>query len=214
MNVGFVRTYWSDATFIGKELGRGAAVGQHGRVTTAPLEAVPAAPGPTLHTARLLLRPVAEDDAPTLRAIRRSPEVARWWHASGPGWPLSPEPGVTRLVVELAGAPGIGPEGAIVGLAQAYEGDDPDYAVSGIDLFLAASVHRRGLGREAVTAVRDWLVRDRGHHRVTLDPAAANTAAIACYQACGFEPVGVLRRYERDTDGIGWHDGLLMEYLA
>jgi hypothetical protein len=27
----------------------------------------------------------------------------------------------------------------------------------------------------------------------------------------GFKPVGVLRDYERDTDGRGWHDGLLME---
>lgn len=183
-------------------------------MTTAPLEAVPTGDGPTLRTARLLLRPVTEDDAPTLRALRRSPEVARWWHAPEPGWPLDAEPDTTRLAVELAGAPDIGPDGALVGLAQAYEGDDPDYAVAGIDLFLAASVHRRGLGREAVTAVRDWLVRDRGHHRVTIDPAAANTAAIACYSACGFEPVGVMRQYERDADGTGWHDGLLMEYLA
>jgi aminoglycoside 6'-N-acetyltransferase len=26
--------------------------------------------------------------------------------------------------------------------------------------------------------------------------------------------VGVLRQYERDADGSGWHDGLLMELLA
>jgi hypothetical protein len=30
----------------------------------------------------------------------------------------------------------------------------------------------------------------------------------------GFRPVGVLRDYERDTDGRGWHDGLLMDLLA
>ncbi len=186
-------------------------------MSTAPAtpEPLPRDPsGPTLRTARLLLRPVAEDDAPTLRAIRRSTEVARWWHAPDAPWPLEDEPDVTSFVVELAGAADVGPDGAVIGFAQAYEGDDPDYAVAGIDVFLAASVHRRGLGQEVVTAVRDWLVRDRGHHRVTIDPAAANTAAIACYRACGFEPVGLLRRYERDADGTGWHDGLLMEYLA
>ena len=30
----------------------------------------------------------------------------------------------------------------------------------------------------------------------------------------GFQAVGVMRRYERDVDGTGWHDGLLMELIA
>ena len=30
----------------------------------------------------------------------------------------------------------------------------------------------------------------------------------------GFSPVGIMRRYERDVDGDGWHGGLLMELLA
>ena len=58
------------------------------------------------------------------------------------------------------------------------------------------------------------LIDDRGHHRITIDPAAANTAAIRAYEKAGFRPVGVMRRYERDADGGGWHDGLLMELLA
>jgi aminoglycoside 6'-N-acetyltransferase len=58
------------------------------------------------------------------------------------------------------------------------------------------------------------LVTGRGHHRVVIDPAADNEAAIRCYAAVGFRPVGVLRRYERDVDGPGWHDGLLMDLLA
>jgi aminoglycoside 6'-N-acetyltransferase len=58
------------------------------------------------------------------------------------------------------------------------------------------------------------LIDERGHHRVTIDPATANTAAIRAYQKAGFRPVGVMRGYERDTDGRGWHDGLLMDILA
>jgi hypothetical protein len=53
-----------------------------------------------------------------------------------------------------------------------------------------------------------------GHHRITIDPAAENAAAIRAYEKVGFRPVGVMRRYERDVDGDGWHDGLLMELLA
>jgi aminoglycoside 6'-N-acetyltransferase len=58
------------------------------------------------------------------------------------------------------------------------------------------------------------LIADRGHHRLTIDPAAANTAAIRAYEKAGFRTVGVMRRYERDFDGDGWHDGLLMDLLA
>jgi aminoglycoside 6'-N-acetyltransferase len=58
------------------------------------------------------------------------------------------------------------------------------------------------------------LIDERGHHRNTIDPAADNAAAIRAYEKAGFKPVGVMRRYERDTGGDGWHDGLLMELLA
>jgi aminoglycoside 6'-N-acetyltransferase len=59
----------------------------------------------------------------------------------------------------------------------------------------------------------DHLIRERGHHRLVIDPAADNTAAIRCYSAVGFRPVGIVRQYERGPDGK-WHDGLLMDLLA
>ena len=58
------------------------------------------------------------------------------------------------------------------------------------------------------------LIRERGHHRIVIDPASDNIAAIRCYAAVGFKPVGVMRAYEHDIDGDGWHDGLLMDLLA
>jgi aminoglycoside 6'-N-acetyltransferase len=58
------------------------------------------------------------------------------------------------------------------------------------------------------------LVHDRGHHRLVIDPAADNLAAVRSYAAVGFRPVGVMRRYERDVDGGGWHDSLMMDLLA
>ena len=168
----------------------------------------------TLRTVRTVLRPVTAEDSATLTAIRRSREVARWWH--GPGFlnADAASQSKTLFAIELSGAYDIGPDGAVIGMIQAWEGDDPEYAVASIDVFLAGSVHRRGLGREVVAAILRWLVEVRGHHRITSDPALNNVAAIACYQACGFEPVGVLHQYERETDGKSWHDNLLMEYVA
>ena len=75
-------------------------------------------------------------------------------------------------------------------------------------------MHGRGVGTEAVRRVVRHLIDVRGHHRITIDPAAANAAAIRAYEKAGFRRVGVMRRYERDTGGDGWHDGLLMELLA
>jgi aminoglycoside 6'-N-acetyltransferase len=169
---------------------------------------------PVLVSARTRLRPITPDDVSTMWSIIESPAVARWWHPPGEDFPFDVDPDTVRWLVELAHAPDIGPVGAVVGLVQAYEGDDPDLDECGIDIVLAASVHRRGLGREVVTMVRDWLVEDRGHHLVTIDPASSNAGAIACYRSCGFEPVGILHGRERNTDGTGWHDTLLMAYSS
>ena len=57
------------------------------------------------------------------------------------------------------------------------------------------------------------LIDERGHHRITIDPAAENTHAIAAYAKLGFRPVGVMRSYQRMTDGR-WVDALLMDLLA
>ena len=73
--------------------------------------------------------------------------------------------------------------------------------------------HGRGLGRDAVRTLARWLVTERGHHRITIDPALANERAIRCYEAVGFRRVGVLRRYWHGPDGQ-WHDGLLLDLLA
>lgn len=57
------------------------------------------------------------------------------------------------------------------------------------------------------------LFDDRRHHRLVIDPAAANTRAIRAYERVGFRAVGVMRAYERGADGT-WHDNLLMDMLA
>lgn len=131
--------------------------------------------------------------------------MARWWRAPSEAFPWD-EPELRRLTVEV--------DGRVAGLVQYYEAPDPQYRHAAIDVFLDPALHGRGLGTEAIERAVRHLVEERGHHRVTTDPAAANAAAIRAYEKAGFRRVGVMRRYERDADGRGWHDGLLMELLA
>jgi aminoglycoside 6'-N-acetyltransferase len=60
--------------------------------------------------------------------------------------------------------------------------------------------------------VAAYLFDVRGHHRLTIDPAADNRRAIRAYEKVGFRLVGVMRRYELGADGH-FHDGLLMDLL-
>jgi len=155
---------------------------------------------------RLRLRPLAADDEAELLRIHATPEVARWWDEPEEGFPFSDDPESTRLVIEV--------DGRVAGMIQYAEELTPKYRHASIDLFLDPARHNQGHGTEAVRRVVRLLIGERGHHRITIDPAAANAAAIRAYEKVGFRPVGIMRRYERDQDRRGWHDGLLMELLA
>jgi aminoglycoside 6'-N-acetyltransferase len=165
---------------------------------------------PVLHGEQVTLRPVAPRDAERLAEILAHPEVAQWW----PGFDLD------RVRQELTGDAdedtvvfAVEADGQVIGLVQYAEEDDPDYRHAGIDVSLHPRWHGRGLGADAVRTLARHLFEDRGHHRLTIDPAAHNRRAIRSYLRVGFRPVGVLRRYERGADGT-WHDGLLMDLLA
>jgi RimJ/RimL family protein N-acetyltransferase len=153
----------------------------------------------------VILRPLEARDEDELRRILATPEVMRWWDLPDEGFPWD-DPDSTRLTIEV--------DGAVAGMIQYSEELDPKYRHASIDLFLDPALHGRGLGTEAVRRVARHLIDERGHHRITIDPAVANAAAIRSYEKAGFRRVGVMRRYERDVGGEGWHDGLLMELLA
>lgn len=161
----------------------------------------------TLRGERVVLVPVTAAHVPELRRILATPQVRHRWgdEAASAGWPFD-DPSATRFSVLL--------HGAVLGMAQYGEENEAMYRHASIDIFLDPSVHGQGIGRDTVRTLAAHLLHDRGHHRLTIDPAADNTAAIRCYAAVGFRPVGVLRRYERDVDGTAWHDGLLMDLLA
>ena len=108
------------------------------------------------------------------------------------------------LVVEVGGQ--------VAGGIQYHEETDPMYRHAGIDIYLGSRFQGQGAGREAVALLARYLFEQRGHHRITIDPAAANAQAIRSYAKVGFRPVGVMRQYERGGDG-NFHDGLLMDLL-
>jgi RimJ/RimL family protein N-acetyltransferase/glyoxylase-like metal-dependent hydrolase (beta-lactamase superfamily II) len=164
-------------------------------------------PGP-LHGQAVRLRRVTAGDAPRLTEILAHPEVARWWGRFDLDRArrelVDPDDGTVTFAVEA--------DGQVIGLIQYLEEDEPDYRHAAIDIFLHPDWHGRGLGTDAIRTLARHLFEDRGHHRLTIDPAAHNQQAIRSYRRVGFRPVGVMRRYERGPDGR-WHDGLLLDLL-
>jgi aminoglycoside 6'-N-acetyltransferase len=154
----------------------------------------------------LVLRSLTPSDETELLRICHEPEVARWWGAPKPDLLNTEKPDRTLLVIEF--------DGAVAGLIQFYEESEPRYRHASIDLFLDPQLHGRGIGTSSIRLLADYLVSERGHHRITIDPAAGNNAAIRVYEKVGFRRVGVMHYYERDSSGEGWHDGVLMELLA
>ena len=170
---------------------------------------LPSTAQPTLHGAQVSLRPATTVDIPALAKIRATPEVHCWWRgrddlAAEVAEDLA-DPDAQTFVIEH--------EGRVVGAIQWGAENEPDYRHAHMDIYLDAAIHGRGLGTDAVSTLARHLVTDHGFHRLVIDPAADNAAAIRCYGKVGFRPVGRLREYEREIDGT-WHDGLLMDLLA
>ena len=125
-------------------------------------------------------------DRERMREMLAEPEVAERWLGTNT---------LERLVDELYDAKEHVPFAIlagdeVIGYIQYSEETDADYRHAGIDMFLGTAWHGRGLGRDALRALVRHLIRDRGHHRITIDPAASNERAIRAYRAVGFRDVG------------------------
>ena len=158
-----------------------------------------------LHGDRVVLRPLAEQDIAPLAALGRDPVVRRWWaELDEPYIRGKVGDGLTFAILA---------EGEIAGMIQFYEELDHEYRHAGMDLFLGIPFQNRGLGADTVRTMARYLVRERGHHRLVIDPSADNERAIRCYEKVGFRRVGIMREYWLDPDGVQ-RDGLLLDLLA
>jgi aminoglycoside 6'-N-acetyltransferase len=153
---------------------------------------------------RVTLRTAGLDDVPRLTSIRHEPEIERRWGILEEGEMEEFVTDEKTFVVEV--------DGEVVGAVQYGEVEDPMYRSASLDLYLTTPRHGQGLGTEAVRALARYLIEERGHHRLTIDPAADNAAAIRAYEKVGFRRVGVMRRYECGADGT-YHDGVLLDLL-
>ncbi len=173
---------------------------------TGRTDQAPAGLRPTLRGPRVTIRPGGAADVAPLHAALAEESVTRWWGEPQPAdqiaAKLSGDGPVVLLVVEA--------DGQVAGGIQYHEERDPRYRHAGIDVYLGSRHQGQGLGTEAVGLLARYLFEQHGHHRITIDPAAANQHAIRCYRKAGFRPVGVMRQYERGDDGR-FHDGLLMD---
>jgi aminoglycoside 6'-N-acetyltransferase len=151
------------------------------------------------------LRPLIEADLPRLAEYARDPSVLEWWGAWDDPAKEFMDPGETTFAIEVGGE--------LAGWLGAWEENESRYRHGGLDLFLGRPFQDRAYGSAALRLGARWLFGVRGHHRITIDPAARNTRAIRCYEAVGFRPVGITRASELALDGT-WQDGLLMDLLA
>jgi aminoglycoside 6'-N-acetyltransferase len=161
---------------------------------------------PTLRCDQVELRPFTTEDSRELAEALNDPSIRKWWtpketddHPSD----FENDGKAFTIWVDEKIAGWVG-----------FENDfEPDWRRASVDIFVTADQQNHGIGRKALTAVLNWLFYEVGHHRVTIDPAVDNKRAIHVYESLGFQPVGVMRRYEQGPDG-SWHDNLLMDLLV
>ena len=128
---------------------------------------------------RVILRPAAEDDLQRFAEILASPDVSRWWGAPLRGAALRNyvlgADDLASFAIEM--------DGQIVGLLQYHEEAEPGYRSAGMDIAIATEFQGRGLGQESLRTMARYLFEQRGHHRLTIDPAAANSARSRAIEA-------------------------------
>jgi aminoglycoside 6'-N-acetyltransferase len=162
---------------------------------------------PTLRAGRVTLRPLEDGEVDRLAAILTRPGVREWWGS------LDDLEHTHEGLDNDGAAFAIEVDGALAGWLGYNEETDPDHRQASLDIFLAPEYQGQRLGPAALRLAAEWFFSQRGHHRLTIDPACENGRAIRAYALVGFRPVGVMRCYERGADGR-WHDNLLMDLLG
>lgn len=153
----------------------------------------------------LTLEPLDISHVAPLRVLHEQPGVAKWWGPMEPDFPFD-EAESTRFAVVV--------DGTVAGLVQYGEEKWPDHRHAWIDIFVGDDYAGRGIGTEVMRRVILMLVEERGHHRITIDPAVENAPAIRCYEKAGFRRVGVLERSYREQRSGEWRDELFMELVV
>lgn len=100
--------------------------------------------------------------------------------------------------------------GEIVGLAAAVRGTGWSSHVAQIQVLVAVSHRRRGLGRTLARRAL-LLAFELGCTHVYVEVVAEQAALVAMFEELGFEPEALLRDFVRDSDGE-CHDLMLLTH--
>lgn len=153
---------------------------------------------PTLHTARLLLRPFAESDAEALFALHSDARVLRYWDS--PPWSeptravaflarcrqFAEEGCGARLVIER------GSDGAFLGWCglSAY---NPDFRSATLTYILTEAAWGHGYATEGARALVQWAYDTLELNRVQAEADTRNAASGRVLEKLGFVLEGTLR---------------------
>lgn len=154
-----------------------------------------------LLTGRLRLRAFAAGDAEAFAAYRSDPDTARYQSWDAP-YPLEQARAFVRevaaaipdvpgewfqIAVERRDEPGL-----IGDVAVHVSEDDP--RLTEVGLTFSPRVRGHGYATEAMGALIDHLLLDRGKHRVVAHCDARNDAARAVFERLGFREEGMTRQ--------------------
>ena len=155
-------------------------------------------PTPTLHTARLRLRPFTEADADDLYALQSNAHVLRYWDS--PPWTeparaerflarcrqLAEEGTGARLVLERT------TDATFLGWIGLTEWN-PDFRSASLGYCLAEAAWGRGYATEAARSVLQWAYETLDLNRVQSEADTRNVASARVLEKLGFVLEGTLR---------------------
>ena len=155
-------------------------------------------PTPTLHTARLRLRPFTRTDLDAIYALQSNPRVLRYWDA--PPWKerqqaerfiavcrqIEREGAGARLAIERAQG------GAFVGWC-ALANWNPDYRSARLGYCLDEGAWGQGFATEAAGALLRWAFDTLDLNRVQAETDTRNSASSRVLEKLRFVREGTLR---------------------
>lgn len=171
---------------------------------------------PTLTGTKVVLRPFTEEDAPTMAAILRDPEVLLLTGSAGTppfpderlrSWYAGRTEQNDRLdmgVVDRA-------SGELVGEAVLNEWDERNRSCN-FRTLIGPRGRDRGLGTETVRLIIGYGFERLGLNRISLSVFDFNPRARRAYEKAGFVAEGTEREALRHEDG--WVDATTMSVLA
>jgi RimJ/RimL family protein N-acetyltransferase len=155
-------------------------------------------PTPTLHTARLRLRPFTDDDADALFALQSNARVTRYWDA--PAWTepvraerfiawcrqMADEGTGARLAIDLAA------DNSFIGWCSISEWNR-DFRCATLGYSLTDSAWGQVYATEAVRALLQWSFETLDLNRVEAETDTRNLASARVLEKVGFVREGTMR---------------------